>query len=112
MPPVDKHREGIYLILFTVQFTGWLVVAILRDPDPIAVLEVMSPAVLVSTATTFVIVQGLIMLAERYLKRRYAEGKAEGKAEAYEEIRDWLKRKEAAETRGEEFTEPPPYEKT
>ena len=112
MPPIDKHREGIYLIIFTVQFIGWLVVAVLRDPDPIAVLDVMAPATLVSTATTFVIVQGLIMLAERYLKRRYAEGKAEGKAEAYEEIRDWLKRKAAAESAGEEFNEPPPYENT
>ena len=51
------------------------------------------------------------MLAERYLKRRYAEGKAEGEEIAYAKIRDWLKRKEAAESRGEEFTEPPPYEK-
>lgn len=87
-------------------------VAVLRDPDPIAVLDVMAPATLVSTATTFVIVQGLIMLAERYLKRRYAEGKAEGEANAYAKVRDWLKRKEEAESRGEKFTEPPPYEKT
>ena len=111
MPPVDKNREGVYLILFTVQFIGWLVMATLRDSDPIAVVEVMAPAVLVSTATTYVIVQGTIMLAERYLKRRYAEGKVEGKEEAYEEMRDWLRRKEEAEAKGEEFNEPPPYER-
>ena len=108
MPPVDKHREGVYLIVFTVQFIGWLGVAVLRDSDAIAVLHVMSPAVVVSTATTYVLVQGMIMLAERYLKRRYAEGKAEGEANAYAKIRDWLKRKEAAESRGEPFNEPPP----
>ncbi len=112
MPPVAKHREGIFIILFTVQFIGWLIVAVLRDPDPIAVLLVMANAVFVSTATTFLIVEGGIMLAERYLKRRYAEGKAEGKAEAYEQVRNWLKRKEEAEARGEKYTEAPPYEKT
>ncbi len=127
MPPVDKNREGVYLILFTVQFIGWLVMATLRDSDPIAVVEVMAPAVLVSTATTYVIVQGTIMLAERYLKRRYEEGKEEGeaigeargeekglvkgKAEAFESVRDWVKRKEEAEAKGEEFNEPPPYER-
>ncbi len=52
------------------------------------------------------------MLAERYLKRRYEEGKEEGKAGAFARVRDWLKRKEEAEAKGEDFTEPPPYEKT
>ena len=48
------------------------------------------------------------MLAERYLKRRFEEGKAE----AYAQMRDWARRRDEAEAKGEEFTEPPPYEKS
>ena len=51
------------------------------------------------------------MLAERYLKRRYVEGRAEGKAGGYEQVRNWLRRRDEAEAKGEKFTEPPPYEK-
>ena len=52
------------------------------------------------------------MLAERFLKRKYNEGKAVGVAEgaanqnrAWEE---WLKRKKEAEGNGEPFDEPMP----
>ncbi len=30
------------------------------------------------------------MIAERYLARRFSEGKAEGKAESQERLRQWL----------------------
>ena len=60
------------------------------------------------------------MLSERYLKRRYREGRAEGRAEGrtegleegLEEERkswvEWNKRREEAAARGEDFNEPPP----
>lgn len=64
------------------------------------------------------------MLAERYLKKRYAEGRAEGEAEGRAEgraegeevahslyppeIREWNRRRLEAEARGEDFNEPPP----
>ena len=56
------------------------------------------------------------MLAERYLKKRYTEGKAEGKAEGEKaahslyppEIQAWNRRRIEAEQRGEDFNEPPP----
>ncbi len=35
----------------------------------------------------------------------------QGKAEAYREIDEWYQRKEKAESRGEKFTEPPPFRK-
>ena len=38
----------------------------------------------------------------------HAEGIVEGKTHAQREWRDWLERKEAAETAGEPFNEPPP----
>ena len=37
-----------------------------------------------------------------------AEGREEGREEAYREVAEWNKRRLAAEARGEKFTEPPP----
>ena len=48
------------------------------------------------------------MLSERYLKRRYEEGKAEGRAEVSRAWEEWNQRRIAAENAGEKFTEPPP----
>ncbi len=41
-------------------------------------------------------------------KQLIAEGKAEGKAEVYQEVAAWDERRRQAEARGEPFTEPPP----
>ncbi len=46
------------------------------------------------------------MLAEKYLKQRFAEGRAEERARWI----DWNRRREEAQAKGEEFTEPPPPE--
>ena len=55
------------------------------------------------------------MLAERYLNRRFEEGeikgKTEGKQEAFDAARAWFARQQEALAKGEEFTEPPPWEK-
>ena len=52
------------------------------------------------------------MLAERYLRSRYAKGREEGKDEGREEEREkwiaWNQRREEALKEGREFTEPPP----
>ena len=48
------------------------------------------------------------MLSERYLKRRYEEGMAEGEARVSKVWEAWLKRRTEAEEAGEEFREPPP----
>ena len=64
------------------------------------------------------------MLAERYLRSRYAKGKAEGLKEGREEGRQegreegreeerqqwhtWIRRREETLREGREFTEPPP----
>ena len=56
------------------------------------------------------------MLAERYLQRRYREGKAEGREEGQREIQAawtaWHERMIAAQERGDEFTEEPPKLRT
>ncbi|MCY4367643.1 MAG: hypothetical protein OXE17_15670 [Chloroflexi bacterium] len=56
------------------------------------------------------------MLAERYLRSRYAKAKAEGLKEGHQEGREeereqwlaWNQRREEALREGREFTEPPP----
>ncbi len=61
---------------------------------------------------TYYLVEGVSMLAERYLKSRYAKGRKEGKEEGREEERgkwrEWNLRREQALREGKEFTEPPP----
>ena len=71
---------------------------------------------------TFYLVEGISMLAERYLKSRYDKGKKEGREEGKEEGREegreevqklwfaWNRRREEALREGREFTEPPPAE--
>ena len=50
------------------------------------------------------------MLAERYLKRRHAEGKMEGQEEERKRWVKWNKRRLKAEAAGKPFDEPPPGE--
>ena len=63
---------------------------------------------------TYYVVEGVSMLAERYLKSRYAKGRQDGKKEGREEERQqwtaWNQRREEAVGAGREFTEPPPSE--
>ena len=66
-----------------------------------------------STAHAVVIVEGIAMLAESFLKRRYEAGLQDGRAEGREILRrweEWNRRRLAAEARGERFEEPPPGE--
>ncbi len=53
---------------------------------------------------TYYLVEGVSMLAERYLKSRYAKGR-EDERQAW---RAWNQRREEALREGKEFTEPPP----
>ena len=54
------------------------------------------------------ILEVIRMIAEKYLKRRFAEGQAE----ANRKWLAWLKQKEEAEKAGIDFDEPPPVEET
>ncbi len=59
---------------------------------------------------TYYLVEGLSMLAERYLRSRYAKGRQEGKEEERQQWIAWNQRREEALREGKEFTEPPPIE--
>lgn len=55
---------------------------------------------------TFYLVEGVSMLAERYLKYRYSKGREEERQRWIA----WNRRREEALKEGREFTEPPPGE--
>ena len=122
---VGKGREGWFLLLFVLQFcvyTGIIAYyeSVSNNGDGLAtfvgVIAKMPGIIGLSTVSSIVFLEGLAMLSERYLKRRYEEGKAEGRAEGQAEgearmskvWEDWLKRRMEAEEAGEEFNEPPP----
>ena len=68
-------------------------------------------AILITGTVDTVMVLHKLML-EPYLKRRFNEGVAQGRAEAAKEVdaklQEWNNRRLDAEARGERFDEPPP----
>ena len=123
MPPVNKGRELWFLGVFLVQYIGGLALIYwlgLRT-DRLTLLEAAALAtalIITSTAHAVVIVEGIAMLAESFLKRRYEAGLQEGRDEGIQAGRremlqrwqEWNRRRMAAEARGERFEEPPPGE--
>ena len=127
MPPVEKGRELWFLSVFLVQYLGglaliyWLGLRTGRLTLPEAA-ALATALIIMSTAHAVVIVEGIAMLAESFLKRRYEAGLQEGRVEGREEgieagrretqqrWEDWNRRRMAAESRGEQFEEPPPGE--
>ena len=131
MPPVDKGRELWFLGLFLVQYVGGLALIYwmglrteeLKFPEAGGLATAL---IIMSTAHAVVIVEGIAMLAESFLKRRYEAGLQEGRVEGREAGRDegiqagrretqqrweeWNRRRLEAEARGEQFEEPPPRE--
>ena len=134
MPAVTKGRELWFLGLFLVQYLGGLALIYWRGlrTDELTLLEAAALAtalIIMSTAHAVALVEGIAMLAESFLKRRYeaglqegriegreegrAEGREEGRAEGREMLQrwqEWNRRRLAAEARGERFEEPPPGE--
>ena len=117
MIPVGATREGRFLVIFLLQyltFSGFLayheVVAVPTDAiaTMLAILKGMASIAFVTAVNAVAIVEGSDMLAERYLKKRYEAGKAEGKAEAWQAWEAWNQRRMDAEKTGQPFNEPPP----
>ena len=84
MIEVGKTREGRFLIVFLLQFltfSGFLayheVTAIPTDAitTMLAILMGMASLGFLSAVNTVVAVEGVEMLAERYLRKRYEAGK-------------------------------------
>ena len=115
---LPKHSEGWFLLIFlSLLLPGCVLAFIFGEGHAPSVISFMEAVVVVSAAAAFVIVEGAVLLSERYLQKRFNEGKAEGKVEGKAEgrlemwkayMRDWERRRDEAEEQGLEFTEPPP----
>ncbi len=127
MPAVTKGRELWFLGLFLVQYLGGSALLYWRGlrTDELTLLEAAALAtalIIMSTAHAVVIVEGIAMLAESFLKRRYEAGLQEGREagrdegiqvgrrEMLQRWQEWNRRRLEAEARGERFEEPPPGE--
>ena len=113
MIPVSPGREGQFLFFVLLQYIVGVVGILLlwwRDPriDYLEAAKLLAPLVIVAAAHSVIIVEGVPMLAERFLKRKFNEGKAEGKANQNRVWEAWLKRKEEADANKTPFDEPMP----
>ena len=74
---IPDRSEGWFLAIFTRKIVGGMTAIVWVRPwaSTTSVLELMAAAVVVSAATTAIITQGGTMLAERYLRRRFQEGR-------------------------------------
>ena len=126
----DKSREGLYLALLAAALTAGLAAVAWYEirhntgdgvlETVLAVFKHMQGVIVFAAATIYIAVEGGYMLAERYLRRRYREGREDGREEGLEEGRQegrkevaaawsaWHQRMLDAQSRGEPFDEPPP----
>ena len=118
-------REGWYLLLFAAQCLLCLSAIAWYElrhntgdgllETGIAVLRGMEAGVVVIAAWTYTVMEGGAMLYERYARKRFESGKAEGIVEGSEKTMSewvaWNDRRLQAERQGRPFDEPPPSQR-
>ena len=83
------------------------VILIAADSWPETILAIgrgASPFVILIAAESFILTEVAEMISERYLEKRYRDGRAD----EYQRWVEWNNRRLAAEAAGEPFDEPPP----
>jgi hypothetical protein len=133
-PP--RERESIWSVpvgwqdyfwsLFALQFSAcvglitWYEVSHSAGRHPVEIFIAIGRGILpfipVIVAQTVIIVEVMVMISERYLARRYrqgrteglAEGRTEAMAEAQTRLDAWNRLRLEAQERGEVFNQPPP----
>lgn len=112
MIPVSNGREGTFLLVFLAQYLagicylGWqLWSANLRLLDS---GEFVAALIVAATANSILLVEGIPMVAERFLKRQRDEGKREGRNSQQKKWEEWNRRRLQAEQMQQPFTEEPP----
>ena len=120
MIPVSPGREGWFLVLFVAQYLAGLgILSILSAIGEIEALEsvrLIAPLIITAAANAILLVEGIPMVSEQFLRRREAQGEARGeergeqrgRKETQQRWEDWNRRRLEAEQKGEEFSEPPP----
>ena len=92
MLPVSHGREGWFLALFLAQYLGGLVgLALLGWQHPavswLEAVKLVTVLIICATTNAILIVEGIPMVAERYLQRRYNEGEEAGRVKGVKEGR-------------------------
>ncbi len=116
MIPVSPGREGWFLVLFTAQYLGGLgalgVSSWLGELSALDAVRLVAPLIIIAASNSILLVEGIPMVAEQFLKRREAQGEARGEERGRRETQrrweDWNLRRLEAEKKGAEFSEPPP----
>ena len=113
MIPVSRGREGVFLLVFTVQYVGGLLALgllgwLYSGVSYIESVRLITVLVIVATTNSILLVEGIPMVAERYLERRFQEGKVRGEKNNQKLWEAWNRRRLEAEARNEPFDEPPP----
>ena len=111
---VPEGWQTWFFILFSVQllsltgFVVWYEVSLnAADSWPETILAIgrgASPFVILIAAESFILTEVAEMISERYLEKRYRDGRAD----EYQRWVEWNNRRLAAEAAGEPFDEPPP----
>jgi hypothetical protein len=109
---ISRNGSGNYSPLYEVSHSAG------RHPVEIliAIGRGILPFIPVIVAQTVIIVEVMVMISERYLARRYRQGRAEGQAEGRTEamaeaqtrLDAWNRLRLEAQERGEVFDQPPP----
>ena len=116
---VRHGSEGWYLAIACAVFIPAVAVVLLGELGGvqsakkfIEVGKSILPWMVIAPGSAYLVVESVEMLAERYLRRRFREGKEEGKAEGKAEANRlwhlWYERLKAAQEEGKPFNEPPP----
>ena len=112
MIPVSNGREGTFLLMFLAQYLAgicylglqfWLENLRLLDSG-----EFVAALIVAATANSILLVEGIPMVAERFLKRQKNEGIQEGRNSQQKKWEAWNQRRLQAERMQQPFTEEPP----
>ena len=119
---VSDKWTWVYFTIFAFQVVAATVLAVWQEgfsSDYFFIASYMDIGVRVSSVILSIVAWSMMVIlilevirviAERYLRRRFAEGRVEGQAEVHKRWLAWLRRKEEAERKDEPFDEPPPID--
>jgi membrane protein DedA with SNARE-associated domain len=93
VPIIPKDREVYFLVVFLIQFVGWLILVYNQIPDEktgtlkaVYVGQEMAPLVIVSTAVSIALVEGVAMLYEAFARKRESRGLEKGIRQSRERL--------------------------
>ena len=115
---VGRGREGWYIGVAVGVFVPALIIILGREvwgnnqdnlsTTIVNIGKALAPWMILAFGTSLLTVEGVTMVAEQYLRRRYRKGREDGRQEANREWQNWNERRMQAERENRPFDEPPP----